>query len=234
MAVFLVLGGLLSSAWLFPKTQNTEVKGVYGGPAFVETAQADASLPATIPPTDATLEDTTPGTNSVLASDYRDGSIKDAGFVPGTAPTSSARGSFEKNTEQSSDSAGALPNWNGNFIMPTVGYDWGILHNYNAVDIANACGTPVVAAADGLVVPDKNIPDVLGAWNDGYGDFILMEHAFGNNVSTRYAHLEKILVHIGDFVKQGQTIGLMGDTGDSTGCHLHFEVIGAQNPFVKK
>lgn len=126
-----------------------------------------------------------------------------------------------------------LANYNGEFIMPTDGYNWGILHHYNAVDIANSCGTPVVAAAEGLVVPDDNIPDIQDGWNEGYGNFVLIEHPFGNNVMTRYAHLEKITVQIGDYVQQGQQIGLMGQTGDATGCHLHFEVIGAQNPFAK-
>ncbi|MGC9598889.1 MAG: M23 family metallopeptidase [Minisyncoccia bacterium] len=130
-------------------------------------------------------------------------------------------------------SASVLPDLNGDFIMPTNGYDWGILHHYNAVDIANSCGTPVVAAAEGLVVPDDAIPDTIGGWNEGYGNFVFIEHPFGDGVRTRYAHLEKILVQIGDYVKQGQVIGLMGETGDATGCHVHFEVYGAQNPFAK-
>lgn len=130
-------------------------------------------------------------------------------------------------------SASVLPNYNNEFIMPTNGYDWGILHHYNAVDIANSCGTPVMAAAEGLVVPDESMPYAVDGWNEGYGNFVLIEHPFGDNVRTRYAHLEKVFVQIGDYVKQGQTIGLMGETGDATGCHVHFEVIGAQNPFAK-
>jgi LysM repeat protein len=127
----------------------------------------------------------------------------------------------------------SLPNFNKNLIMPTTGYNWGILHHENAVDIANSCGTPVVAAASGVVIPDPEIADAPGGWNAGYGDFVLIEHAFGNNIETRYAHLEKTLVQVGDYVTQGQEIGLMGQTGDATGCHLHFEVLGARNPFVK-
>lgn len=127
----------------------------------------------------------------------------------------------------------SLPNFDRNFIMPAVGYDWGILHHENAVDIANSCGTPVVAAATGVVVPDSQIADTLGGWNGGYGNFVLIEHAFGNDVETRYAHLEKTLVQVGDYVTQGQEIGLMGETGDATGCHVHFEVLGAHNPFAK-
>lgn len=127
----------------------------------------------------------------------------------------------------------SLPNFSANFIKPVEGYNWGALHHYNAVDIANSCGTPIRAAAEGLVVPDDNFGDGQSGWNGGYGSFVLIEHPFGTNVRTRYAHLEKVLVGIGDYIKQGQEIGLMGDTGDASGCHVHFEVYGAQNPFAK-
>lgn len=134
----------------------------------------------------------------------------------------------------SAPSGASLPNYNSQFIMPADGYNWGILHHYNAVDVTASCGTPVKAAADGLVIPDDNFGDGTGNWNGGYGEFVLIEHPFGDQVRTRYAHLEKILVSIGDYVKQGQVIGLMGETGDATGCHVHFEVYGAQNPFAKR
>ena len=127
----------------------------------------------------------------------------------------------------------SLPNFDRNFIVPATGYNWGILHHENAVDVANSCGTPVVAAAAGVVIPDPEISDAPDGWNGGYGNFVLLEHSFGNDVKTRYAHLEKILVQVGDYVTQGQEIGLMGETGDATGCHLHFEVLGAHNPFAK-
>ncbi len=131
------------------------------------------------------------------------------------------------------NSGSGLPNFSSEFILPAEGYNWGILHHYNAVDIANSCGTPVVASAEGLVVPDQNTPDAIDGWNGGYGNFVLIEHPFGNGVRTRYAHLSKILVQVGDYVKQGQEIGIMGQTGEATGCHVHFEVYGAVNPFAK-
>lgn len=127
----------------------------------------------------------------------------------------------------------ALPNFDGQFIMPANGNNWGILQHYNGVDIANSCGTPVVAAADGVVVPDDQIPNTQDGWNGGYGNFVLIEHPFGNGVTTRYAYLATVSVQIGDYVNQGQVIGTMGETGAATGCELHFEVIGAHNPFVK-
>jgi murein DD-endopeptidase MepM/ murein hydrolase activator NlpD len=114
--------------------------------------------------------------------------------------------------------------------MPTEGFNWGILHNQNAVDIANSCGTPVDAAAEGLVV-DESGNDV---WSSGYGRYVIIEHP--NNTKTRYAHLEKVAVSIGDYVTQGSQIGTMGNTGNvhgPTGCHLHFEIYGAANPFAK-
>lgn len=123
----------------------------------------------------------------------------------------------------------SLPDLRGYFSEPTQGFNWGRLHNYNAVDIANACGTPVVAAAEGLVVDGA-----AEGWNGGYGGFLLIEHP--NETKTRYSHLGEIFAGIGDYVKQNQLIGAMGNTGNvhgPTGCHLHFEIDGAQNPFVK-
>ncbi|RMD62521.1 M23 family metallopeptidase [Candidatus Parcubacteria bacterium] len=115
------------------------------------------------------------------------------------------------------------------FIQPTQGLNWGKRHSRNAVDIANACGTEVDAAAEGLVV------DVgRKGWNSGYGHYVTIEHP--NGAKTKYAHLGEIVVAIGDYVAQGQKIAEMGNTGNvhgPTGCHLHFEVYGMANPFVR-
>jgi len=122
-----------------------------------------------------------------------------------------------------------LPKLSGYFTMPTNGFNWGRLHNYNAVDIANVCGTPVMAAAEGLVVEV-----VADGWNNGYGHMVLIEHP--NETKTRYAHMQDISVEVGDYIKQNAQVGTMGNTGNihgPTGCHLHFEVEGAANPFAK-
>lgn len=128
-----------------------------------------------------------------------------------------------------SGGASRLPNLGNYFVAPTEGFNWGRLHNVNAVDIANSCGTPVVSGAEGLVV------DVAeDGWNNGYGGFVLIEHP--NETKTRYAHLNKATVGVGDYVKQSEQIGFMGNTGNvhgPTGCHLHFEVEGAQNPLAR-
>jgi murein DD-endopeptidase MepM/ murein hydrolase activator NlpD len=112
------------------------------------------------------------------------------------------------------------------FMRPAQGFNWGRLHHYSAVDIANACGTPITAAADGLVV-DASTDE----WSEGYGHYVTIEHP--NGTKTKYSHLNKITAAIGDYLKQGTEVGTMGATGEATGCHLHFEVYGAANPFVR-
>ncbi|MEK9180466.1 MAG: peptidoglycan DD-metalloendopeptidase family protein [Patescibacteria group bacterium] len=127
----------------------------------------------------------------------------------------------------------SLPSFGDHFTRPAEGFNWGRLHNYNAVDVANVCGTPIRAAAEGLVIPDSSFGDGRDGWNGGYGRFVLIEHPFGDGVRTRYAHMAKISVSAGDYVEQGEVLGTMGQTGDSSGCHLHFEVYGAANPLAK-
>lgn len=118
----------------------------------------------------------------------------------------------------------------GYFIAPTTGWNWGKIHDYNAVDIANICGTPVHAAAEGLVIESKT-----EGWNDGYGSYIEIEHP--NTMKTRYAHLSKNTAQLGQYITQGDLIGQIGNTGNThgpTGCHLHFEVRGGKNPLGKE
>lgn len=119
-------------------------------------------------------------------------------------------------------------------MNPTKGLNWGVPHPQNAVDIANKCGTPVYAAAEGLVIFDEDFGSGASGWNGGYGIFLLVEHPSG--VRTRYAHLKTAAIAVGDHVERGDYIGTMGSTGNvrgETGCHLHFEVLGAKNPFLK-
>jgi len=123
--------------------------------------------------------------------------------------------------------ANATPSAGNWLIAPTTGYDWGRLHGQNGVDIASACGTPIYAAAAGTII----LADSVG-WNFGYGKYIMIRHP--NGVITVYGHTSQILVEVGQEVGQGQLIALMGTTGRSTGCHLHFEVRGAKNPMARR
>jgi murein DD-endopeptidase MepM/ murein hydrolase activator NlpD len=98
------------------------------------------------------------------------------------------------------------------------------LHGYNGVDLVEYIGAPVFAAADGDVVVARQ-----GGYNGGYGNYVVIRHA--NGTQTLYGHLQSITVSAGGHVSQGETIGYLGNTGRSTGPHLHFEVRGAKNPF---
>ena len=98
------------------------------------------------------------------------------------------------------------------------------IHGYNAVDLAAGPGTPIRAAAAGEVIVSK-----ASGWNGGYGQYIVIRHPSG--AQTLYAHLSSNSVGVGNYVSQGEVIGGMGNTGRSTGTHLHFEVRGGRNPF---
>ncbi len=98
------------------------------------------------------------------------------------------------------------------------------LHGYNAVDLAGSAGAAVRAAAAGEVIVSKST-----GWNGGYGQYIVVKHS--NGAQTLYAHLSSNSVGVGAYVNQGEVIGGMGNTGRSTGTHLHFEVRGGSNPF---
>ncbi len=90
---------------------------------------------------------------------------------------------------------------------------WG--HTHKGLDIANAVGTPINTTASGIVI--------YAGYHGGYGRKVMVFHGFG--YTTVYAHLSKINVEVGDEVEQGDVIGTMGNTGRSTGPHLHYEVL---------
>ncbi|ETW14606.1 M24/M37 family peptidase [Roseivivax marinus] len=96
----------------------------------------------------------------------------------------------------------------------TSGYGrrWGRMHE--GTDFAAAHGTPIYATAEGTVV--------YAGWMSGYGRLVKIKHAFG--IETRYAHNSKLFVEVGQRVSRGQKIAAMGNTGRSTGTHLHYEV----------
>lgn len=89
---------------------------------------------------------------------------------------------------------------------------WGRMHQ--GVDLAGPVGTPIFSTAEGTVT--------FAGWQRGYGNVIKVQHALG--IETRYSHLSKIHVKQGQKVSRGARIGDMGNTGRSTGSHLHYEV----------
>jgi murein DD-endopeptidase MepM/ murein hydrolase activator NlpD len=106
------------------------------------------------------------------------------------------------------------------FVMPTrgiftsgFGYRWGVLHG--GIDIANSIGTPILAASDGVVID--------AGPTAGFGMWVKLRHADGT--VTLYGHVNTTTVNIGERVMAGDQIATMGNRGNSTGPHLHFEVL---------
>lgn len=151
-----------------------------------------------------------------------DVSIGDTIVVPGgmittPAPTKKSSGKTSGKVATGNGSAGYTHPVPG--AVRTQG-----IHGYNGVDYGAAVGTPILAAASGEVIVAKT-----SGYNGGYGLYVVIKHA--NGTQTLYGHLSKVSVAVGDAVSGGETIGLLGNTGRSTGPHLHFEVRGARNPF---
>lgn len=117
------------------------------------------------------------------------------------------------------------PNISGYFVRPIYGgrRSQG-LHGFNGVDLAQSCGSPVFASASGQVLVARS-----WGWNGGYGNYIVIAHP--NGTQTVYGHLLRVGISAGQYTTQGSVIGSVGSTGHSTGCHVHFEIRGARNPF---
>jgi murein DD-endopeptidase MepM/ murein hydrolase activator NlpD len=103
----------------------------------------------------------------------------------------------------------------------TSGYGWrnsphgGGRRLHAGLDVAAPRGTPVVAPADGHVV--------FAGYHSAYGNLVVIDHGYG--ITTKYAHLSRMLVQVGDRVQRGELMAKVGNTGRSTGPHLHFEVL---------
>lgn len=102
-----------------------------------------------------------------------------------------------------------VTNWN---LTSNFGYRWGRLHA--GADVGVPIGTTVRASRAGQVI--------TAGWVGGYGNCVIIDH--GDGVSTRYGHLSEVTVSVGQYVDQGQQVALSGNTGRSTGPHLHFEI----------
>ncbi len=118
--------------------------------------------------------------------------------------------------------------WSGTFIRPAEGrvtspfgryrqYSSGVRSHHLGIDIANSLGTPIRAAAAGVVTLAEELHI--------YGNAVILSH--GQGVSTSYNHLQSIAVEVGQTVDAGQVVGEMGSTGQSTGSHLHWGMVVA-------
>ncbi|HEX7083096.1 MAG TPA: peptidoglycan DD-metalloendopeptidase family protein [Gaiellaceae bacterium] len=122
-----------------------------------------------------------------------------------------ARNAADGVTDSTPSSAGLVWPVSGPITSP-FGWRWGRMHE--GIDIGVGYGTPIHAAAAGVVI--------YCGWEEGYGNFVVLDH--GGGIATAYGHQSQIAVTCGQHVDQGQVIGYVGCTGHCTGPHLHFEV----------
>jgi murein DD-endopeptidase MepM/ murein hydrolase activator NlpD len=138
--------------------------------------------------------------------------------VEGLAAQSAALAAAIRDAQAGGSTGSGTPSAAG-FIWPVdgpvvsgFGMRWGRMHE--GIDIAAGIGTPIHAAAAGSVI--------YAGWLGGYGNLVVVDH--GDGLATAYAHASAILVGVGLEVSQGETLSLVGSTGNSSGPHLHFEV----------
>jgi murein DD-endopeptidase MepM/ murein hydrolase activator NlpD len=141
--------------------------------------------------------------NDIVALAREESSIK-ASIYAASNPTSSSPGQLVRPVP------GPVSSGFGNRVHPISG----VVKMHNGVDMNASHGDPIVAAEDGVVI--------LAGVKGGYGNTVMIDH--GGGMVTLYAHQSTIGVAVGQTVSQGQTIGRIGSTGQSTGPHLHFEV----------
>lgn len=147
--------------------------------------------------------------------------IPDAEAVIPTSSNTNKKGGTTKTTTKYANAS------KGFFIRPVEGCTkTQNLHGSfsSAVDIGCKIGTTVIAAAGGVVIKAEN-----SGYNGGYGQVIIISHS--NGTQAIYAHLSSVEVKVGQKISQGEEIGKTGNTGKSTGPHLHFETRGISNPF---
>lgn len=111
----------------------------------------------------------------------------------------------------------------GMFKRPTSGWDLSqrfgstsFNNNHTGIDLTSRSGTVIYASASGRIASTNR------GWGGGYGNHIIIDH--GSGFKTLYGHMTSFSVSAGQYVEQGQKIGIMGSTGWSTGTHLHFEI----------
>lgn len=170
-----------------------------------------------------------PGTMLVIPGGYRLPNARGDVFVGVTRSSpATARVQGAGACESVSDGAVGI----GSFIWPAnkhylSGYDWNPDAGHRGIDISGDTGEPVYAVDYGVIV--------YAGWNDwGYGNMVMVDH--GNGWQSLYAHLSAINVVCGASVLQGTVIGAIGSTGNSSGSHLHFELMHTQyskvNPWL--
>lgn len=159
-----------------------------------------------------------PGDVLVLpVDDYSDSLL--AQYKKSLTAVAVAASSTSNTTQKSTSSSSYTGTTSTGWIQP-VSYSYisrRLGSGHTGIDFVTPTGSSVVASKSGTVIT------VSTGWSGGYGNMILIDH--GNGIKSRYAHLSSIAVSVGETVSAGQYIGASGNTGRSTGPHLHFEAI---------
>jgi murein DD-endopeptidase MepM/ murein hydrolase activator NlpD len=174
-------------------------------------------------------------TESIVAQNTLETEILQKGqalFLPGAEPIQpiivSAPSTYRNSTITRDDrtyvsatASTATPAGGMMFIFPTRGaITQGYHGGHYALDIADRSKPPIWAAGGGTVTKSST-----GTWGGGYGNHVIIDH--GNGYTTLYAHMDSVNVYVGQYVNQGDVLGIMGNTGrvyGATGIHLHWEV----------
>ena len=190
-------GGAFAGLALLPTPPESDQTRVTAAQAL---APAEVAAPADV--------------NERLATALEEG-YKAALAQPTASAADAARASRSRELPAptaAADPVGSFARPGAGRLTSAYGRRWGRLHA--GIDLAAGMGSPVRAAAAGVVVS--------GGWESGYGQVVRVRHADGTQ--TVYAHMSAVLVDGGDRVRAGSLVGREGNTGRSTGAHLHFEV----------
>jgi murein DD-endopeptidase MepM/ murein hydrolase activator NlpD len=163
-----------------------------GGPLVLNAPMTELDLQKNIADTMAKIDFDTDYLSSIEAKLLQQSVLKN--MLPNSSPINAAF--------NSSSYGWRIDPFNGNKAF------------HEGLDFSAEIGTPIYAAAGGIVTTAEQTPD--------YGNIVKVDHGFG--LETRYAHASKLLVKVGDRVEKGQVVALVGSTGRSTGAHLHYEI----------
>ena len=156
------------------------------------------------------VQEGTPGSHVVTdLVTYKDDVESDRKELQETVEVAAVAEVVKRGTKSKPTYMYPVTNWN---LTSNFGYRWGRLHA--GADVGVPIGTTVRASRAGQVI--------TAGWVGGYGNCVIIDH--GDGVSTRYGHLSEVTVSVGQYVDQGQQVALSGNTGRSTGPHLHFEI----------
>jgi murein DD-endopeptidase MepM/ murein hydrolase activator NlpD len=201
----------------------SQMQAQYSQPTSVLVAQAISSprgyqLPATNPPASNSLQFNGEASVSIDVAPPKTKAFKAVATAsPYGDPGHGSDGEFGTSEEREPGRTGETTigfTWPAaGTVTSRFGRRWGRIHK--GIDIAGPIGTPINAAADGIVT-------AAGWQSGGYGNLVEIRHSDGT--TTRYGHNSQLSVAVGQTVRQGQLVARMGSTGRSTGSHLHFEI----------